>query len=66
MDVESIISEITQRQIPYDFTHTWNLKNKTNEQKMGQTRKQTLNYREQIDGYQSGGGWGMGEISRGN
>ena len=25
-----------------------------------QTRKQILKYREQTDGYQRGGGWGMG------
>ena len=29
MDLESImVSEINQRQIPYDFTHLWNLRNK--------------------------------------
>ena len=34
MDVKSIIlSEISQRQIPYDFTYVWNPKNKTNKQK---------------------------------
>ena len=26
------------------------------------TKKQTLNYREQIDGYQKGGGCKMGEV----
>lgn len=37
----------------------WNLRNKTNEQRevKGQIKQQTLNYREQIDGYQREGGW---------
>ena len=54
---------VRERQIPY-FTHMWNLKNK---KKLGKgkikereaTKKQTPNYRKQIDGYQRGGGWGM-------
>ena len=33
-----------------------------NKKKRRKTKKQTLNYREQIDGYQMGGGWGMDEI----
>ena len=45
----------------------WNLRNKMNEQRdkkerEAQTKKQTLNYRQQTDGYQRGGGR-MGEIS---
>ena len=36
MDLEGImLSEVKsdrERQIPYDFAYTWNLKNKTNEQ----------------------------------
>ena len=44
-----MLSEI--RQIPYDIIHMWNLRNKTNEQrKKRQTKKESLNYREQIDG----------------
>ena len=35
----------------------WNLRNKTNDQRKRQTKKQTLNYREQTDGYQKGRGW---------
>ena len=31
MELEVIIL-VRERQIPYDFTHMWNLKNKTNEQ----------------------------------
>jgi len=43
----------------------WNLRNKTNEQRVKkdrekQTKKQTLTYREQTGGYQRGGGWGDG------
>ena len=43
----------------------WNLSSKTNEQRKTrererQIKKQTLNYREQTDGYQKGGGWGDG------
>ena len=30
------------------------------------TEKQTFKYRKQIDGYQKGGGWWMGEISDGD
>ena len=50
--------------MPYDFIHMWNLRNKTNEEKNRQTKKQSLNYREQIDGYQKGDGGGMGEIGK--
>jgi len=31
-----------------------------------QIKKQRLNYREQTDGYQRGGGWGMGETGDGD
>ena len=37
-----------------------------NKEKKKQTKKQTLNYREQTDGYQRGGVYGMGEISEGH
>ena len=47
----------------------WYLRNKTNNhrgKKRGETKKQTLNYIEQTDGYQMGGGdRGMGETSEG-
>lgn len=33
---------------------------KGNERREGQAKKQTLNYREQNDGYQREGGWGEG------
>ena len=47
MDLESImLSRIKERQISYDYTHMWNLRNKTNEQKKKkkerQTKKQTI------------------------
>ena len=56
MDPEGInmLSKISQ--VPYDFTHTWNVKkdNKINEQ----TKQKIHRYREQISGYQRGRGWG--------
>jgi len=56
---------VRERQILYDFTHMWNLRNKTNEQRK-KKRIITLNSREQTDGYQRGGGQGMGEIGDGD
>ena len=54
MELESImLNEIS------DFTHMWNLRNKTDEHKEKKERqsgKWTLNYREQTDGYWRGGG----------
>ena len=43
-----------ERQIPYDFTYMWNLKNKINEQTK---QKQTHTSREQTVGCQIVGGW---------
>ena len=57
---------IRERQIPYNFTHMWNLRNKTNKEKKGQTKKQILKYREQISGYQRRGKQGKGEIGEGD
>jgi len=59
MDLESImLSEISQSEKDKysDFTHMWNLGNKTNEQRGKRERKrqikqQTRNYGEQTDGY---------------
>ena len=56
--------------MPYNFSHIWNLRNKTKEQRKEKkkiererkTKKQTLNYKEQTDGYQRGGGGGMCKI----
>ena len=59
MDLEGImLSEIKSdrgRQIQYDFTYIWNLRNKINEQIK---EKQTHRYKEQIDGFHLGGGLG--------
>ena len=56
MDLEIIIlSEVsqTERQISYDTTYMWNLKNNTNELTK---QKQTLRHRKQTYGYQRGKG----------
>ena len=60
---------VRQRQIPNDFTHTWNLRNKTKKQrkkKQRQTKKLGLKHREQTDDYHWGGGWGMGDKDEGD
>ena len=56
MDLEGImLSEIVrERQIPCDFTHV-ELKKQNKEKKEKQTKKQTLNSKEQTYGCQSGG-----------
>ena len=48
--------------MPYNFTHIWKVRHKTNEQreKKRGTKKQTPNYREQTGGCQRGGEWGDG------
>ena len=54
---------VRERQLPYDPTHMWTLRNKTNEPRKKETNKnQTLKYREQSGGYRRGGGWGIDEI----
>ena len=45
-----------ERQIPYGCTYIWNLKNKIHEQTK---LKQIHRYREQTNGCQIGGGWGL-------
>ena len=58
MDLESImLSEISQSQKDkcHMISYMWNLRNKTNNQrgkKERQTKEQTLNYRDQTNGYQ--------------
>jgi len=47
--------------MPYDFIHMWNLRNETDEhgggkKREGQTIKQTLNYREHMEGCWREGG----------
>ena len=54
---------VRERQILYDFTHMWNLRNKTDEhsgEKGRQVMKQTLNYTEKTEGCWRGGEWGDG------
>ena len=46
-----------ERQILYDFTYMWNLKNKTNKTE----QKQTHRYWEQTDDYQRGEGGRLAE-----
>ena len=54
---------VSEKQIPYDFTQMWNLRNVTDEHREeeieGQIIKQTLHHREQTKGYWKGSGWGM-------
>ena len=59
---------IRERQIPYDFTHTWNLRNKTEEYRgregkikqdeirEGDKPQETVNHRKQTEGHWRGGG----------
>ena len=57
MDIEGILlSEMSQRvrSTPYDFTYTWNLKNKTNQPTK---QKQTQRHKEQMVDCQRGGYW---------
>ena len=41
-------------------------KGKKEKKRERQTKKQSLNYREQTDGCLKGGGWGMGELGEGD
>ena len=55
MDLESIMLNymLSRERQPYDFTHMWYLRNKTNEQRRKkETKKETLTCREQTGGYQ--------------
>ena len=62
MNLESImLSEIIQ--IPYDFTHRWNLRNKTNEQRKKDKKLNTEN--KLVVGREKVGG-GMDKIDIGN
>ena len=56
MDLEGImLSEISQRQIPYDFTYMWNPKEEMNKQH--RNRLIDIENKQVVDG-QSGGGGG--------
>ena len=50
-----------ERQIPYDLTFIWNLKNKTNKTK----HRQIHRYREQAGSYQKEGEWGRDKMGKG-
>ena len=57
-----------ERQVQYDFTHMWNIKqNKINEQTKSNKNKHTDQYGEQSSGYQRGkgveGGWNAYKVS---
>ena len=62
---------IKEREIPYNFTHVefkkqskWKKQKERDRER--QTKIQTLNYREQTDGYQRGDVGEMGEIDDGD
>ena len=63
---------VRESQTLCDFTYMWNLRNKTSEQRgkkrEKQTKRQTLNSREQTVGYRRGrrGRGGMGETGDGD
>ena len=66
MELEGImLSAISQSEKDkyHMISLTWNLRNKTRKEKKEkrkkrEVKKHTLNYKEQADGYQKGGGWG--------
>ena len=54
---------VGERQIPYDFTHMWNLRKKTSKhwgKRKRQTKKEILGYRElMVTRREAGGGTGL-------
>ena len=72
MELEGVmLSEISQseKQLPYDLTNMWNLRNKTEDHRgregkqngkksERETNHETLNYRKQTEGCWRGGWWG--------
>lgn len=54
-----------ERQIPYDFTCMWDLKNKADEHANEQTWNR-LKYREPTAGCQRSGEWGTGDTGKGD
>ena len=59
VDLQGIMlsEQVRERQIPFEFTYLCNLKTKIHEQTI---LKQTQRYKEQTDGCQKEGGWGLG------
>ena len=60
---------VRERQIPYDFTHMWNLRNKTNEQRekeRGKPRNRLLTIENKLMVTRGEVGGGMGEIGDGD
>ena len=55
-----------ERQILYDFTHMWDLKNKQNKWRNQTKQTQICRHRDQSSGFQRGGKWGMDEIGKGD
>lgn len=56
---------VRERQIAYDFTRVESKKRtKEKKKKKDKPKKQTLNYREQTDGYQRGSGWVGGRVKQ--
>ena len=57
-----MLSEVRERQVPYDFTHMWCLKtkNKINKQTKKNSSKPTPKYREQPGGCERGSRLGDG------
>ena len=56
-------NSVGEGQVPYNFTHMWNLRNKTNEHGGREANHEA----EQTDGYQrTGGEQGVGEIGDGD
>ena len=64
--VQCWVKELIERQIPYDFTHMWNLRNKTNEQQKWYKQKNILLMMNKL--IVTGGKVSryMGEIGKGN
>ena len=62
--------QVRERQIPYDFTHMWNLRNKTNEQRKKRERDKPRNGLLTIENKpmvtRGDVGEGMGEIGDGD
>ena len=62
-----MLSEINQRQISWFHSYVeFKKQNKWTEKKRDKPKNKLLTIREQTDGYQKGGGCGIGEIDEGD